>query len=482
VPGNIKDCDTIAAVATPAGPGGIGIVRASGPLVMPICRAVFQPAHPLKEPESFRLHYGWAVDPRNGTVLDEVLCAVMRAPRSYTREDVLELHCHSGPAVLRRILDAVLGQGARIAEPGEFTRRAFLNGRIDLTQAEAVLELTRAQSECERAEAVNQLEGRLKEVLKTVRAALLEALARVEVAIDFPEEDIEFLEPSALAADLSERALTPLQALLRAHAERRILREGARLVLVGRPNVGKSSLFNALLGTGRVIVSPVPGTTRDIVEESIELQGLRLILADTAGIRTGPLDPVEDMGITMAMGEMRRADHIVAIFDLNAPPEDEDVSFLRSAPPAKPVTIVLNKRDLCPDWIRRAGEFTRRLTSLPAGGDAGGLSAPPQVVPVSALTGEGLHELKSAIVAGLLAPAMREAPPQAFVPNLRQKQVVEGAVAALGRVLTALEIQDPPELIALDLKKCLDEIETVMGTRHTEDLLDMIFGNFCIGK
>jgi tRNA modification GTPase len=480
----IAEDDTIAAIATPMGKGGIGIVRVSGPLAVSIFRSVFRPGKPIEVVDSHRLYYGWASDPDRDRRIDEVFAALMLAPNSYTREDVLEIQCHSGPAVLRRILDLVIRQGARLAEPGEFTRRALLNGRIDLTQAEAVLELTDAQSELQREWALSQLEGGLKKRTESTRSSVLDALARVEVEIDFPEEDGVTLEPRLLSAMVVREVLTPLKDLIDAYSCGRILREGARLVVIGKPNVGKSSLFNSLLGTGRVIVSPLPGTTRDIIEESLELAGLKVTIVDTAGIHDGGCDPIEDQGIRLAHRQIVEADHLLAVFDLSSRLTDEDFAVLRSTPMDKSVTLVLNKRDLCPAWkdtVRACADELRphidhrRLT--------GEKSCHAKTVAVSALTGEGLRELKSVILKELLSRAgPNEMDLPLFIPNLRQKTAMEKAVSAIEKAVRGLDGHLPPELVASDLREGLEKINEILGIETGEDILDRIFASFCLGK
>jgi tRNA modification GTPase len=479
----ITEDDTIAAIATPMGKGGIGIVRVSGPLAVSIFHAVFRPAKPVEQIDSHRLYYGWASDPEGDRHIDEVLATLMRAPNSYTREDVLEIQCHGGPAVLRGILALVIRQGARLAEPGEFTRRALLNGRIDLTQAEAVLELTEAQSELQREWALSQLEGGLKKQTESIRGSVLDALARVEAEIDFPEEDGVTLEPGLLSMMIVREVLTPLKDLIDAYSCGRILREGARLVVIGKPNVGKSSLFNSLLGTGRVIVSPLPGTTRDIIEESLELTGLRITIVDTAGIRDGICDPIEDQGIRLARRQIEEADHLLAVFDLSSQLTEEDFAVLGSTLMDASVTLVLNKRDLCPAWRDTARTCAAELRSYIDQRVTGKKSHNAKTVAVSALTGEGLRQLRSVILEKLLYSAgPREMELPLFIPNLRQKTAMEKAVAAIERAVHGLDGRLSPELTASDLREGLEKINEILGIETEEDILDRIFANFCLGK
>ncbi len=461
--------DTIAAIATPCGPGGIGIVRVSGPLSITIRNQVFRPSLAAESMESHRMYLGWAVDPASGSVLDEVLAVVMKAPRSYTREDVLEIHCHGGPAVLRAVLGAVVQLGARPAGRGEFTKRAVLNGRMDLAQAEAVLDLVRAESEAERAVAAKQLSGACATALEGIRSSLLSALAHIEAAIDFPEEDIETLHIGGLVLALEKDALLRLDDLLETYRNGRILREGARIVLAGRPNVGKSSLFNAFLGMGRVLVSPIPGTTRDVIEETIELSGLRAVLVDTAGIDEKTDQPLERLGCELSRRELEKADLVLLILDASTGILPEDKALFASLPPGTPYLAVFNKTDI-PQATRE------RAATIEDKGDLDG-------IPVSALTGAGLSMLRNRILDVLLGgEGKRDMPLSAYVPNLRQKRAIEEARDATLRARDALQSGAPPEIAALDLREALSHMDTILGAGTDDEVLDQIFSRFCIGK
>ncbi|NMX23416.1 tRNA uridine-5-carboxymethylaminomethyl(34) synthesis GTPase MnmE [Dissulfurirhabdus thermomarina] len=470
----LRDGDTIAAVATPPGPGGIGIVRVSGPLAPDLLRRLFRPARPGAGTAGRRLAYGWVVDPAAGEVVDEALAVLMPAPRSYTREDVLEFQCHSGPAVLRRVLELVLREGARPAEPGEFTRRAFLNGRIDLAQAEAVLDLATARTEAQRRSAAAGLRGDLERRLGPARAALVQVRAELEAAIDHPEEDLDLAPPAELRRRLDEAVRRPVSALIRARREGRVHREGARVVLAGRPNAGKSSLFNALLGEDRVIVTPVPGTTRDGVEETISLGGIAVVLVDTAGIRA-PADEVETLGVARAKDRVRAADLVVWVLDGSRPPEAGDREVREALPRDGRVFPVINKADLFP-----AGEETPVEAWLRG-------KAPPGLLPedalpaprVSALTGLGLEDLRRRLEGRLLGGAT--APPP-YVPNARQAALLEQAEAALGRAVETLERGLPPEITAVEVAEAAARLDEIFGLDAGGDILDEIFGRFCIGK
>ncbi len=333
--------DTLAAISTPLGEAGIGIVRLSGPLACAIARRLFRPHRPRPTWQSHRLYLGHIVDPQ-GDIVDEVMVTLMRAPHTYTREDVVEINCHSGYGVLRRILDLTLAAGARLARPGEFTLRAFLAGRLDLTQAEAVLEVIRARTATHLQVAAAHLHGGLGRRLAQVRQDLLDLLARVEAALDFPEEAGE-LPPAEVQAGL-DRQLGSLQALADSYEAGRLLREGLLVVIAGRPNVGKSSLLNRLLDMERAIVTEIPGTTRDLVEESVTLGGVVVRFSDTAGLRPAQ-DPVEELGIARTRERLRQADLVLYLVDASAPAAPEDAAALAELA-GQPGLVVLNKMDL----------------------------------------------------------------------------------------------------------------------------------------
>ena len=338
--------DTIAAVATPPGEGGVAIVRVSGPDAERIAAKVFlRQEAKTGALESHKLYYGKIRVPESETILDEVLLTVMRKPRSYTGEDVVEVHCHGGAFVVRQVLGLILAQGARSAEPGEFTRRAFLNGRLDLAQAEAVLELIQARTDKSAALALEQMSGGLSKWVHELREELLDILVQVEAAIDFSEEEIELLQSSGLTRKLSDLS-DKISIISNTYEYGRLLREGARVCLCGRPNVGKSSLLNALLGQDRVIVTAFPGTTRDVIEESINLAGLPVVLWDTAGIRDTD-DQIEKIGVGLSRQHIDRADAVLVVIDGSAALTDDDLALVNSCGDKK-ILIVINKCDLPP--------------------------------------------------------------------------------------------------------------------------------------
>ncbi len=460
------DAATIAALATPPGVGGISIVRISGPRAMAVAASLFRPRRRdgrrqkrAGEFLSHRLYLGEIRDPESGRRIEEVLLAVMRAPRSYTREDVVEIHSHGSPAAVRAILDLVLSCGCRLAQPGEFTRRAFLNGRIDLTQAEAVIDVIQAKSRRALEAAAAMLDGTLSQEIGSLRRVALEVLAALEAAIEFGEEIDEPPAREALAARLKRELLDPVGRLLLRHETGRPLREGLRIAIAGRPNVGKSSLLNRLLGRERAIVSPHPGTTRDAVEDLLLLQGIPLSLWDTAGLRE-PADALEAVGIEKSWEAVASADLVLFVLEAGREREPEDeILFARLRD--RPVIAVHNKRDLLPqpppcDW------------------------PPTPRVLVSARTGEGLEELRRLLAATL---DRREAEVGGdVVPNLRHKLALERSAAAVEAAVELLAREGNEDLAAWHLNEALQALEEIVGGNATADVLEAVFSRFCIGK
>ena len=452
--------DTIAAISTPPGEAGIGIVRLSGPQAEGIARRLFRPRRARIPWQSHRLYLGHILD-SHGHVLDEVLLTLMRAPHTYTREDVVEIHCHSGFAVLKAILGEILAQGARLARPGEFTLRAFLAGRLDLSQAEAVLEVIQARTQASLRVAAAHLAGGLGKRLEEVRNALLNLLAGVEAAVDFPEEAAE-LSPQALNADLAG-PLAELTSLLATYRQGRLLREGVGVVLAGRPNVGKSSLLNRLLNADRAIVTDIPGTTRDVIEETISLAGIPLRLSDTAGLREAR-DLVEELGVARSRERLAQADLILFLVDASEPLSGEDIQTLEDLAD-RPVLIVLNKIDL-PPQIKV--QDLRLYSSHP-------------VVEVSALTGQGLEHLEQAMVELVLAGGVQTS--GEIVTQARQAELLGRAQEALNRGRELLEQAEPPwELLAFEIREALQALGEITGEEVGDAVLDQIFSEFCIGK
>jgi tRNA modification GTPase len=466
--------DTIAAIATPPGAGGIGIVRVSGPGAFGVGKAIFRAARKAGDgddvPPSHLLTYGHVVDPASSERVDEVLAAFMRAPHTYTREDVVELQAHGGPFVLRRILALALASGARAAQPGEMTLRAFLNGRLDLAQAEAVMALIQAESEAGMRLALRQLEGDLSRRVEEVRGPAMEALIRIEAGIDFPEDEVprpERAELQALVAGAREQAHKLL-----AGAERgRLLREGLRIAIIGRPNVGKSSLLNALLGTERAIVTPVAGTTRDTVEERASIGGVAVHLVDTAGL-TESDDPIERIGVDRSRAAARQADLALLVIDGSGPltePDHAVAADLRAcgfgAEGGGAVIMVANKRD------------------LPAAfGDeeAAALWPGAPVVRTSTVKPGGVAALEETIADSVRAGKAQGADP--LVASARHRDALRRAAESLGAAAEALTGGVPLDFAALDLRAAIEALGEITGETATADLLDRIFAEFCIGK
>jgi tRNA modification GTPase len=453
--------DTIAAIATPLGEGGLAVVRLSGPNALVIADRVFVPAgRSAPKPSAastHTLHLGRIV--RGNQMVDEVLLAVMRAPRTYTRQDVVEISCHGGLLVAKLVLDTVLEQGARLAEPGEFTQRAFLNGRIDLAQAEAVADLIHSRTELALVAANEQLAGTLSRRIHQLRDQLLQTLAHVEAHIDFPDEDIAPDARSALLARL-ERGVAFIDELLRTANEGQILRRGIRAGIIGRPNVGKSSLLNQLLGHDRAIVSPVPGTTRDTIEETANIRGLPVVFIDTAGLRDAG-DQVEQEGIRRSRETLARAELILHVFDASEPFTPADQDYLDESTGKKHI-IVRNKIDL-----------PRRL-DLPAD-----VAAP--VVDVSCVTGQGVEVLKDAIKNAIWSGDIRAEMLQVMI-NSRHQDALRRARESTLRAIEGLTQGLTLELVAMDLRIAVNAIGEIVGQTTTEDLLNSIFSQFCIGK
>jgi len=457
--------DTIAAIATPLGAGGLGVIRLSGPEALPVARMAFRDRHgrAVEQFPAHRLRFGYMIDPRTGMKLDEVLLTYMPAPRSYTREDVVEISAHGGIGVLARILEGLVQAGARLAEPGEFTKRAFLNGRLDLAQAEAVIDLIHAQTEASQRLALAQLEGQLSQVIHTMRDELLEVLAYIEGAMEFPEEDLDLLPWGNLRARMQD-VQARMAHLLETFHTGRVLRDGLQVVIVGRPNVGKSSLFNALLATNRAIVTPIPGTTRDTLEEVVNLQGLPFRLVDTAGIRASA-DVIELEGIGRARASLETADLILLVLDNSEPLQAADEEAI-AAVQGRPLQVVLNKADLptALDWQEVEGRLPHCSRVAVSCKEACGLEA---------LT----EAMVQAVVHGPQSP--REG---AMLTKLRHWEALQHAGEALDRARQGMEQRLSGEFIALDLRDALEWLGEIVGLNYTEDLLDKIFSEFCIGK
>jgi tRNA modification GTPase len=458
--------DTIAAIATAPGAGGLAVVRVSGPRALEIAGALLGGSARLEGAADHSLTHGWAHWPQEpARRIDEVVAAVFRAPRSYTCEDVVELSCHGGSLTAGRLLDALIGAGARLASPGEFTMRAFLNGRLDLAQAEAVADLIQAENEAARELALAQLAGSLSNRLAEIEERTTEAAAEVEARVDFAE-DVGGLEVPSHVREAIADASGALAQLLAGSAWARAIREGLRVPIVGRPNVGKSSLFNALLGEERAIVASLPGTTRDRVSETVEISGVRIQLSDTAGLREGA-GQIERLGIERARAALSESRVAIWVLDAGEALTAEDQA-LAGRLEGHRVLVALNKCDR-PKRIDHAAVATRLN------------GATWRTVEVSAITGVGLDAMRAALaeLAGAGSAGARGGPVAA---HPRHVEALERARAALERASEAAAAGASGEIVALELREGLEAIGEVSGRRASEELLDRIFSRFCIGK
>jgi len=455
--------DTIAAIATPIGTGGIGIIKISGPKATEIATQIFRPRSVSLPFKSHHLYYGEVIDPQESFAIDEALLSFMAKPHSYTREDVVEINCHGGYLVLQEILELALKAGARLAEPGEFTKRAFINGRIDLTQAEAVVDLIESKTSLSLKYASSQLKGVLSQEINALKRELVEVLSILEASIDFPEEDLEIATPSHLITQ-TNHLISRVEKLLNTYGEGKLYREGVSTIIAGKPNVGKSSLFNALLGEERTIVTPVPGTTRDFIEEIINIKGIPLKIIDTAGLRD-PTDRIEEEGVRITKDKLDQADLVLLVIDSSVKLDEQDEALL-SALRGKRAVVAYNKIDL----PRKASleKIQRELSGI-------------QVVVISALYKIGLEELKEAIVSLLITHA-RSLPSCSIISNLRHKLILEKVLLLIERVREGLQKNIPHEFTASDVQTALKYLGEITGHTTPEEILDQIFSRFCIGK
>ena len=465
---SFSTADTIVAIATPAGRGGLGVVRLSGPDAARIAADLVDRAEPFTarhatfarfKPSDSRLP---TPDSRQVQAADQVVITVFPGPKSYTGEDVAEISAHGSPVVLAAILRAAVDAGARLAEPGEFTLRAFLHGKIDLIQAEAVGDLIDAVTPLQARAAFDQLEGTLTLSISAIEGELFDVVARLEASLDFPDEGYHFVGAGE-AREALARVIARVDALLAQAARGRLVREGAQVAIVGSPNVGKSSLFNALLNANRAIVTAIPGTTRDLLTERADIDGLSVGLIDTAGMRAST-DVIEQEGVLRARGTLDVVDMVLLVLDRSRPLDGDDLELLR-ATASRPRVVVVNKRDLPAAW--GVG-----VLGLGASADA--------VVEISVREGAGLDTLVSAVKRGLSAgEALRDRP---AVTNVRHAALLERARVALGRAVSALDDAAPEEFPLVDLQEASQALQEVTGHRTTDDLLRHIFATFCIGK
>lgn len=454
---------TIAAISTPPGAGGIGIIRISGPQSYEILQLLFTPKDPKCTYRSHQFYYGHIHHPVDGKILDEVMVVIMKAPNSYTREDVVEIHCHGSFLILQNILDIIVSNGAELAAPGEFTKRAFLNGRIDLTRAEAVIDILSAKTRKGVDLAQEQLSGRLYRLIEPIQQSLVSMRAVVEVAIDFPDEDIDIVDNDKMISQLESEVIAPLTRLLANVSQGRLYREGISLVIAGRPNVGKSSLLNTILQEERALVTAIPGTTRDSIEEVIDIQGVPVRIIDTAGIRSGAGE-VEELGINRAKDLINKADLVLFLVDGSVAVTDEDMALYKEVS-HKPVLRVINKVDLC--------ELEKVDTTSLGNND--------EVVQISAKQQLGINSLKAAIFSKITSDT-EQWEEDACSPNLRHQVALKQAKSSARCILDTLHTGLTNDLIAVDLQECLACLGDIVGETTTDDVLDVVFEQFCLGK
>lgn len=459
-----SEADTIAAISTPVGEGGISIIRISGDDAIKVAQQIYK-GKDLSKVASHTINYGHIIDPDTKQEVDEVMVSVMRAPHTYTREDVIEINCHGGLLATNRILQLVLSYGARMAEPGEFTKRAFLNGRIDLSQSEAVMDLIRAKTDKSMKVALNQLDGDLSRLIRHLRKDILDVLAQVEVNIDYPEyDDVEEMTTKMLkekAIDIQQR----IQALLKTAKQGKVLREGLATAIIGRPNVGKSSLLNALLHEDKAIVTNVAGTTRDVIEEYVNVNGVPLKLIDTAGIRD-TADTVEKIGVERSRQALDAADLVLLLIDNSAPLTAEDKKLLKATEDKQRI-VILNKTDL-PSKLDRD-----QLKQL-VGDDA--------LIETSIIKHEGMDQLGTQISHMFFDQGIESSQNNVMVTNARHIGLLHQANDALSDVLKGIADGMPVDLVQIDMTRCWDLLGEITGDSYQDELLDQLFSQFCLGK
>lgn len=449
---------TIAAIATPRGTGGVSIIRISGEETLKIAEKIFSSPDKIKNAGSHTIHYGFICD-KNGVRMDEVLLSIMKAPRTYTGEDVVEINCHGGITVTEKILDLCFEAGAYPAEPGEFTKRAFLNGKMDLSRAEAVIDLINAKNELSRKNAFSQLEGSLQSQINGVRSSLISLAAEMQVAIDYPDEDLEDVTRSDII-DMLKTCLEKLRKLLKEAENGRIVSEGIKTAIVGKPNVGKSSLLNRFSGTQRAIVTDIAGTTRDVITESVNFYGLPIVLFDTAGIHETD-DPVEKIGVSRSKEAIENADLIIVLIDAVTGIDEADRTVLEQTR-GKQRIIAVNKTD--------ESEFIDIKEPDNA-----------KVIPISAKTGDGLETLSDEIKK-MFDMGKIFAEDNTIITNMRHKTAVRNAAESLSKAIEAMECGIPQDLITIDMNNAMDSLGEITGATVSEDVVAEIFHRFCVGK
>ncbi len=455
--------DTIAAVATPMGEGGVAIIRVSGPEAIEVVDKIYRGKKTLSTVDSHTINYGHLRNPQTGDLVEEVLVSVMRAPRTFTREDVVEVNCHGGLVSVERVLELILENGARLAEPGEFTKRAFLNGRVDLSQAEAVIDLIRAKTDRAMKVALNQVEGKLSRLIRSLRQNLIEAMAHIEVTLDYPEHDVEDVTQKLLR-DKCLEVKAEIGRLLQTARQGKILREGLSTAIIGRPNVGKSSLLNSLVQEEKAIVTDVAGTTRDVIEEFVNVRGVPLRLIDTAGIRETE-DIVEKIGVEKSRQLLQKADLVLLVLNYNEQLTEDDYRIFEAAKGFE-VILIINKFDL-PQRIDLE-EVKRHFPNQP-------------LIMTSAKEETGIDLLEKAI-ADLFFSGRVQQDDLTYVSNARHIQLLRQAEQAIDDAVNGIEDRMPVDMVQIDIKKAWELLGEVIGESVGEDLIDQIFSQFCLGK
>ncbi|WP_284140664.1 MULTISPECIES: tRNA uridine-5-carboxymethylaminomethyl(34) synthesis GTPase MnmE [unclassified Virgibacillus] len=457
------ETDTIAAISTPVGEGAIAIVRLSGVDAVAIAASIFQGKN-LKEVASHTIHYGKIMDPDTNEVAEEVMVSVMRAPKTFTREDVVEINCHGGMVAVNRVLEIMLAKGARLAEPGEFTKRAFLNGRIDLSQAEAVMDLIRAKTDKAMTVALKQMDGRLSKMIQKYRQSLLETVAHVEVNIDYPEyDDVEEMSHE-LMREKTKAVHKEIEELLQIAKQGKILREGLSTAIIGRPNVGKSSLMNTLVQENKAIVTEIPGTTRDIIEEYVNVRGVPLRLVDTAGIRETE-DIVEKIGVERSRQVLKESDLILFVLNYNEKLSEEDRKLFKAIEGLEYI-VIINKTDLAQQLDM--DEVERLAMNRP-------------VITTSLIEEQGIDELEAAIANVFFAGDI-DTGDLTYVSNVRHIQLLKQAKAALEDAMQSLELGMPLDIVQIDVTRTWELLGEIIGDTASDSLIDQLFSQFCLGK
>ncbi|MEK4848238.1 tRNA uridine-5-carboxymethylaminomethyl(34) synthesis GTPase MnmE [Bacillus sp. FSL W8-0183] len=458
--------DTIAAISTPMGEGAIAIIRLSGPDAVQIADRMYKGPKEKKlvSVDSHTIHYGHIVDSSTEQVIEEVMVSVLRAPKTFTREDVIEINCHGGIVTVNKVLQLALKEGARLAEPGEFTKRAFLNGRIDLSQAEAVMDLIRAKTDRAMNVAITQMEGRLSGLIKRLRGEILETLAHVEVNIDYPEyDDVEEMTHRVLV-EKATSVKKEIEALLTTSQQGKILREGLSTVIIGRPNVGKSSLLNSLVQETKAIVTDIPGTTRDVIEEYVNVRGVPLRLVDTAGIRETE-DIVERIGVERSRQVLKEADLILLVLNYSEELSEEDIKLFEAVS-GMDIIVIVNKTDLEPKLeVEKVKELAKDRP----------------VVTTSLLQEKGIDELEMAIQS-LFFTGSIESGDLTYVSNTRHIALLQEAKQSIEDALEGIEMDVPIDIVQIDLTRCWEQLGEIIGDAVHESLIDQLFSQFCLGK